>query len=292
MKNIDFDRAFAKTPEEFHESILTAFEKGEKHMKFRYKLISAVSAAAVLLVAFAVIALAGREMSAPKPDTLAAPELNTMQNTPTVAPLMEEAIIEVPECTTAPPAALPTEEPLYDAEEWSTTPRPTPEPTYTPAPTAMATVIPVDPESGAPRGVYCTQGGVYYHTDEHCSGMMNAGFCGIETAAYFSKVPCPVCCNFDMYVYYTEKGNYYHAYKQCSGMQGAEAHKISEGVMLEKIPCPACIPELVYAELFGTLYHIEEECSGMMNAREMGGYIALQAGKAPCPVCIEPNIRP
>lgn len=287
-------------------------------MKFRYKLISAVSAAAVLLVAFAVIALAGREMSAPKPDTLAAPELNTMQNSPTAVPayeseedipvwegwvIMPETVPESEQREFIPenkqvmdeepwPTAMPTEEPLYDAEEWSTTPRPTPEPTYTPAPKAMATVIPVDSESGAPRGVYCTQGGVYYHTDEHCSGMMNAGFCGIETAAYFSKVPCPVCCNFDMYVYYTEKGNYYHAYKQCSGMQGAEAHKISEGVMLEKIPCPACIPELVYAELFGTLYHIEEECSGMMNAREMGGYIALQAGKAPCPVCIEPNIRP
>jgi len=166
MKNIDFDRAFAKTPEEIHESILTAFEKGEKHMKFRYKLISAVSAAAVLLVAFAVIALAGREMSAPKPDTLAAPVLMNTQNSPTVAPLMEEDIIEMPECTTAPPAASPTEEPLYDAEEWSTTPEPTPEPTYTPAPTAMATMLPVDEESGVARGVYCTEGGVFYHTDE------------------------------------------------------------------------------------------------------------------------------
>ena len=287
MKKIDFDRAFAKTPEEFHESILTAFEKGEKHMKFRYKLISAVSAAAVLLVAFAVIALAGREMSAPKPDTLAAPVMKTMQGSPTAAPLMEEA-----ERTAVPPTASPTEEPVYDAEEWNAEPEPTPEPTCTPAPTAMATMVPVDPVSGAPRCVYCTEGGVYYHTDENCSGMKGAGFCGIEIAAAYGKTPCPVCCNFDMYVYYTEKGNYYHAYKQCSGMQGAEAHKISEGVMLKKKPCPACIPESTYAELFGTLYHTEIDCSGMMNAREMGGYIALQAGKAPCPVCIEPNIRP
>ena len=65
MKKIDFDRAFAKTPEEIHESILTAFEKGEKHMKFRYKLISAVSAAAVLLVAFAVIALPPSRIPSP-----------------------------------------------------------------------------------------------------------------------------------------------------------------------------------------------------------------------------------
>ena len=265
----------------------------------------------MLVVAFAVIALAGRGVSTPKPDTLAAPVL---KNTPTTAPgyeseedipvwdgwvVMPETVPESEQREFIPEnkqvmdeEPCPTEEPLYGAEEWSTTPRPTPEPTYTIVPTAMATVVPVDPESGAPRCVYCTEGGVYYHTDETCSGMKGAGFCGIEIAAAYGKTPCPICCDFDMFVYYTEKGNYYHAYKQCFGIQGAETHKISEGVMLKKKPCPACIPESTYAELFGTLYHTEIDCSGMMNAREMGGYIALQAGKVPCPVCIEPNIRP
>lgn len=276
-------------------------------MKLRYKIISAVSVAAVLLVAFAFIALAGREMSAPKPDTLAAPSLKTTQIDP-AAQSNEKA----PRYTTAPPTASPTEEPAYDAEEWSVTPEPTPTVTVqptpgpeneafldaesritpTPAPATIAPMVPVDAASGLPRGVYCTEGGKYYHTDEHCSGMRNAGFCGIETAAACWKLPCPVCCNYDIFVYASPKGTYYHAYKQCSGMQGAEERRISDGILEEKQACPLCIPDSAFADIFGTLYHTESDCSGMMTAHSMTGYVALHSGKAPCPVCIEPDIKP
>ena len=304
MKNINFDRAFAQTPEEVRERILTAFEKGEKKMKLRYKILSAVSAAAVLLVAFAVIALAGRESSTPKPDTLAAPAVkNTRINS------AAQTNEEVPRYTALPPTASPTEEPVYDAEEWSVTPestptvQPTPGPeneafldadsqnTPTPSPVAMATMVSIDAASGLPRGVYCTEGGKYYHTDEHCSGMRNAGFVGIETAAACWKLPCPVCCNYDIFVYANPKGTYYHAYKQCSGMQGAENRRISDGILEEKQACPLCIPDSAFADIFGTLYHTESDCSGMMTADSNTGYVALHTGKAPCPVCIEPDIR-
>lgn len=304
MKHIDFDRAFAQTPGEIHESILTAFEKGEKKMKLRYKIISAVSAAAVLLAAFGVIALAGREMSAPKPDTLAAPALKATQIN-SAAENSEEA----PRYTALPPTASPTEEPAAHAEEWSVTPEPTPtvqptpgpeneefseeegKNTPTPAPATMTPMVPVDAASGLPRGVYCTEGGKYYHTDENCSGMRNAGFVGIETAAACWKLPCPVCCNFDIYVYANPKGTYYHAYKQCSGMQGAEGRRINDGILEEKQACLLCIPDSAFADIFGTLYHTESDCSGMMTAHSITGYVALHTGKAPCPVCIEPDIR-
>ena len=173
-----------------------------------------------------------------------------------------------------------------------------PWPTYTPAPvneenaalTPMAATY--DSKVVEIYGVYCTEGGQFYHKQQFCSGMMNAGFCSLEAAATYGKMPCPVCCDFEIYVYCTEKGRYYHAYKYCSGMMNAEPHKISDGVMMQKGPCPACMPETVYANLFGENYHTDEHCSGMMNARETTGCIAVQAGKAPCNVCFGPAIMP
>lgn len=82
MKHPDFDKAFAPTPEIVSLSIEAAFRKGEKAMKFRHKLITALSAAAVLAVvcAAAVFALPNE----PRPDVVSQPVLTEPTEEPTV----------------------------------------------------------------------------------------------------------------------------------------------------------------------------------------------------------------
>lgn len=41
--------------------------------------------------------------------------------------------------------------------------------------------------------VYCTTYGVYYHSDEHCSGMWNAEAHSVSDAQALGKQPCPIC---------------------------------------------------------------------------------------------------
>lgn len=291
MKQIDFDRAFAQTPDEIHERICTAFEKGEKHMKFRHKMLSTLSVAAVLVVVFAVIGFAGRQMSAPKPDTLAAP-ITQSGRTPELTEEPNE-IEEIQENQAAEltPTPMPTESPNENSsyavspwdEDWeaeNSSCESNAEPDNTPVPLSQEVMAEIY------YGVYCTEDGAYYHKDAACSGMHNALLCSVKAAAEDGKLPCPICCDFEIYVYATQEGSYYHALATCSGMQGATEHKISDGIMTEKQPCPNCIPETVYATLFGDCYHSEKECSGMLNAMETYGYVAVQAGKLPCPNCI------
>ena len=70
MKQLDFDRAFSKTPECIHESIHIAFEKGEKAMKFRHKLTSVLSVAAALVAVFGVTALGLHGIERPVDDAV------------------------------------------------------------------------------------------------------------------------------------------------------------------------------------------------------------------------------
>lgn len=283
MKQIDFDRAFAQTPEEIHEGILAAFEKGEKHMKFRHKMISALSAAAVLIVVFAVIGFAGKQISTPKPDTLASPIQNTARSlelTEKTKTPSKQQDADVSNAATPEPA-LGSEPMNEEIEEVLVTPEPTPTPmaAYTPIPLAQEVTADT-------YGVYCTENGTCYHKNSTCSGMHNALFCSVKAAAEDGKLPCPVCCDFKIYVYANEAGEYYHAVEHCNGMMNATQHKISDGIMTEKPPCPDCIPETVYATLFGEYYHLDKECSGMKNAMQTYGYVAVQAGKLPCPFCV------
>lgn len=68
---IRLEDAFVPMPPEIPDEIEQAFERGEKAMKKRYKIMSALSVAAVISLFFAVAALAVNGINAPKPDKVA-----------------------------------------------------------------------------------------------------------------------------------------------------------------------------------------------------------------------------
>lgn len=246
MKHPDFDKAFAPTPEIVSLSIEDAFRKGKKAMKMRHKITAMLSAAAVLVIAFAVIGLA--LPSEPQPDVVSQPKLNEPAGEPTVYytskgvyyhniedcsgmlgaqphPLSEaqsDGKIACPVCV------LGERETWFDneAETWfdnEAEPMPTPElyggsvvldgngavlqaesrpvpataeptPLPIPATDASPTEAPVSEQLNAEEQiVYHTEQGKYYHTNMHCSGMMNAKAHSLTEALRAGKEPCPVC---------------------------------------------------------------------------------------------------
>lgn len=68
---VRLEDAFVPMPPEISEGIEQAFERGEKAMKKRYKIMSVLSVAAAISVFFAVAALAVNGINAPKPDKVA-----------------------------------------------------------------------------------------------------------------------------------------------------------------------------------------------------------------------------
>ena len=88
----NLDRAFAKTPAAIHDNIIEAFERGESAMKFRHKVTTMVSAAAVLVVIVAVAALAagGLGFGTPKQDIVLDQPITAL---PEPAPDVKDTIV-------------------------------------------------------------------------------------------------------------------------------------------------------------------------------------------------------
>lgn len=70
--DIRLERAFVPMPSQMKSEIEYAFERGEKEMKKRYKIMSLLSVAAVISVAFAMAALAVNEINVLNPDRVVA----------------------------------------------------------------------------------------------------------------------------------------------------------------------------------------------------------------------------
>lgn len=68
--DIRLEKAFLPMPHEMKEEIEYAFERGEKAMKKRNKIISMLGAAALVSVFFAVVALAANELGTPQADNI------------------------------------------------------------------------------------------------------------------------------------------------------------------------------------------------------------------------------
>ena len=91
-EKIDLKAAFMPATVDLQERIEMAFERGEREMKKRHKIMSLLSAAAVFALVFAAGAFAVNEMRSPKPDnvaqTMAAGKLTAAQ---TAQPVTEDA---------------------------------------------------------------------------------------------------------------------------------------------------------------------------------------------------------
>lgn len=188
--------------------------------------------------------------------------------------------------------------------------------TPTPAPTEQAAEM---------KMVWMTQGGVYYHDDEHCSGMRNAKQVELEAAEEQGKIACPICVLEGDSIYTetptpTEQANISVDSNYIVGDSidmptpaptkletpvPTEQANISETSKYTPVPEPkdeqddvlmqeshetenvevANPSELVWATQNGKYYHADEHCSGMMNAGQITIYTALLWEKQPCPIC-------
>ena len=164
-------------------------------------------------------------------------------------------------------------------------------PTYTPVPETTP-----QPEQAL---YYATEGGVYYHTDAHCMGMMNAMPIAESDALAAGKQPCPVCVSGEM-----------------ESEEAAPESEESLAAMGRSTPEPTPEAEeygmaggevyndsrmaVYYATMKGAYYHEDPHCSGMKGALpwtfEALWYKneqAVRTGddgfavKRPCPVCTE-----
>lgn len=98
--------AFAPMPVELSDCIEEAFERGERAMKRRRKIVAVLSAAAVVSVTFAAVALAGKSLYTPVPDNVAAAPVQTIKMLTAIDEPAQETGI-TPEPTSEP---LPFEE--------------------------------------------------------------------------------------------------------------------------------------------------------------------------------------
>ena len=287
MTEFDFDRAFPETPAQFHESILTAFEKGAKIMKMRHKMMSLAAAAAVLVIIFAMAALAG-DLTSPKPDVLTAPSL-----TPETDPLQTD----MPP-STVPSTIPPVEEPTATPTPPSTVPdtaTPTPPSTVpdtatpTPPPTVPDTPVITDTPEIVPTATPFYVEWVYY--SETCAGHDHAEVADCEGFFYHLQ---RVCNSQEQTVRTTRDQAEQLGLTLCEvcRVNAIQPTPTLEMARPTPTPMPSAMPgegetEIVlYATEYGTYYHLVADCSGMRNASPMSMEQAELSGKPPCPTCI------
>lgn len=114
---------------------------------------------------------------------------------------------------------------------------------------AACTPVPEENSAEETQMVWATEGGSYYHIDEHCSYMQGAKMIPTEQALAAGKAKCPVCFSerdgeaelFGVSYFATEGGAYFHAVSDCSGMENAQWFFDFELQEMGKEPCPVCL---------------------------------------------------
>lgn len=145
--------------------------------------------------------------------------------------------------------------------------------------------------------VWATESGMYYHWNEHCSGMTGAAPLDEGDAVERGQRACPLCrpaendTDEDV-VWMDEDGEYYHSNERCQNLTGAVQTDAEMAILKYGCrPCPECVTEPdVYATASGVYYHIAYNCSGMRGADVMFYRDALLAGKKRCPICSDSAI--
>lgn len=216
----------------------------------------------------------------------------TPRPTPGPAEIVEATLTPWP---TPEPAEIPqmtaavTAEPTPEPEKWVA--EPTAEPTemaeaavaVTPEPTVAPTMdAPIEPD--AENWVWVTSGGLYYHADEHCSGMEGAVMKPEKSAALSEKMPCDACMVRTIWV--DPETGVWHRAKNCSDMENAQEVLLQPGETVKYEGCPICMSGGVPVWTTGNamFYHWDEHCSGLEGAFQI---MQSEANGQPCPVCME-----
>ena len=259
------DKAFGNTPPEVHYAIESAFARGEAEMKKRHKFTLAAGMAAGMAAMVAVALAVGGTLQ-PQPDTLAAPAGKALEAGDAIVYFTEQGKYyhDVADCSGMAGAREGTER-----EAWSLDKRPCP---VCLGGETVGSLMTEAPEFAlTAEAIYYNENGIYYHHDEHCSGMRNAALHTLAEAEADGKRPCPVCVGgeaasvlpteapeFDLAaeaIYYNVNGVYYHYDEHCSGMQNAALHTLAEAEADGKRPCPVCVGgegNLEYGEFSAT----------------------------------------
>ena len=318
MKHPDYDRAFHETPEYIRSAIELGFVKGKKAMKMRYKITSALSIAATLVVILGAAAFGASRLGGNPGGMLPAPLSNA---TATEAPMQ---LSQTP--SPRPAAATP-----------EVTPEPTVEPTpmleeLTPEPTAEA-------EEMSLETVYYTNAGLYFHVDPTCSGMQNGIEGSVQDAYHDAKEPCPICLAdwtfevravpadtasevtpeptlepeaalWESRIVYSAYGvtEYFHRTAACGEQANLRELSVSDAIRENLKPCPSCLNESQYALIAvsaetdsatetgleyvsstrqGHYFHSDPNCSGMTGAEPLTLREAIANNQTSCPVCMD-----
>lgn len=267
MKNNKFRSALnqelkhVRVDEKLKRRIIAAAEeeKRRRQRKIMLRAISGLAAALVVMLGATGILLAQR----PEVPDIQNQPLSQGQGTYTPAPKINSA--ETP-ATTAEPAVVCIEDP-------ESTPEPTDEPIM----------------------VWATDGGKFYHTEEDCSGMINALRMTLFEAMEMGKGACRTC---NAYIY--NPGNT-TAPPEVNILSVPELIDEEQRYDAPATPEPTytLAPEeytneefvLVWATQQGTYYHADAHCSGMMNAGQITLATAIQWQKKACPVCQPPSVE-
>ena len=239
------DRAFTEMPPELSDQIELTFRRGEKAVKQRHKIMTAISVAAVLAVLFAAIALAAGTLVKPRVDRVVASQRDVEGNG-LATPGPETWAGDAVKGSRHPGATRETFS--GDTVEDALAPDTTPE--------AIAKVngvyVDVTPTSLSASEViidevtfYATMYGQYYHLDELSAGMHNALPCALNTVQVMGKRACPTCVKDavpELTYFATEQGQYYHVIEDCSGMLSAYSLSEKDVAALGRPPCPECLP--------------------------------------------------
>lgn len=141
--------------------------------------------------------------------------------------------------------------------------------------------------------VWVRLNGRYYHSEEHCSGMMGATQMTIAETEEQGLEACPSCYPWTTsdassnLFWTTESGGYFHVRQDCSEMTNAFAVTAEDALASGRKPCSACMTDGVYATQKGVYYHAAQHCSGMQNADIITLADALAMGKMRCEICMD-----
>ena len=301
MKQRDLDRAFARTPDFIRDSIIEGFEKGEKAMRFRHKIISLSSAAAALVLIVAVAAFAMGGFSAPRQDVVIGQQHSAAPK-PTDDPL--DAIVyyseagkyfhSAPDCSGMQGAQPHSLRDAYAAGKGACPA------CFVPQTTSLPVTATLAPQTQI--YVYAMENSIYYHAAADCSGMENPQRMLMEDAIAKNMSPCPVCLEaqgeIDSAVVYVAAEDpalsFYHGRAACPDLSGGfKALPLSDALSRGLSLCPQCAYSATafYTDPAGDFYHSDPDCAGALPENEISPALALEDGLMPCPDCVDPADR-